>query len=65
MWYPPQKVANFTDFLYNLSTDCEVCDKNMESYRLPVHINESELQNPIKEMYLQIKKLLKKQFILF
>ena len=53
-----EKAANFTEFLDNLSTSCEVCDRNPESYRLPGHISESELRKEIEETYLQIEKFL-------
>ena len=53
-----EKAANFTDFLDNLSTSCEVCDRNPESCRLPGHISESELRKEIEETYLQIQKFL-------
>lgn len=38
-----EKAANFTEFLDNLSTFCEVCDRNPESCRLPGDISENEL----------------------
>lgn len=54
-----EKAFNFTEFLDNLSTCCEVCDRNPESCRLPGHISESELRKEIEETYLQIQKFLK------
>ena len=53
-----EKVANFTDFLDNLSTSCKICDRNPESCRLPDHISESELLKEIEKTYLQIQKFL-------
>jgi transcriptional regulator of heat shock response len=53
-----EKAANFTEFLDNLSTSCEVCDRNPESCKLPGHISESELRKEIEETYLQIQKFL-------
>lgn len=53
-----EKAANFTEFLDNLSTSCEVCDRNPESSRLPGHISESELRKEIEETYRQIQKFL-------
>ena len=53
-----EKAANFTDFLDNLSTSCEVCDGNTESCKLPGHRSESELRKEIEETYLQIQKFL-------
>ena len=53
-----EKATNFTDFLDDLSISCEVCDRNSESYRLPGHISESELQKEIKQTYFQIEKFI-------
>ena len=55
-----EKSANFTEFLDNLFTSCEVCDRNRESYRLPSHISESELRKEVEETYLQLEKCLEK-----
>ena len=55
-----EKVANFTDFLNNLSIFCEVCNRNPEPCRLPGDISESELRNEIENTYLQIQKFLEK-----
>ena len=55
-----EKSANFTEFLDNLFTSCEVCDRNRESYRLPGHISESELRKEVEETYLQLEKCLEK-----
>ena len=53
-----EKAYDFTDFLGDLSTSCEVCDRSPESYRLLDHISESELRQDIKKTYLQIQKFL-------
>ena len=53
-----EKADSFTDFIDNLSTSCEVCDRNPKSYRLPGHISENELRKEIEETYLQIQKFL-------
>jgi len=47
------------NFLDNLSTSCQVWDRNPEYCRLPNHISENELRKEIEETYLQIQKLLK------
>ena len=53
-----EKAAIFTDFLDNLPTSCELCDRNPESCRLPNHIGENELRIEIAETYIQIQKFL-------
>lgn len=52
----PERVANFTDFLDDVSISCEVCDRNPGSCQLPGAISESELRNAIEEAYLQLHK---------
>ena len=59
-----EKVANFTNFLDDVSISCEICDRNPESCRLPGAISESELRNEIEEAYLQIQKFLEEYLIL-
>jgi hypothetical protein len=56
-----EKATNFTVFLDDLSTGCEVCDRNPECCRLPGHISEGELRKEIEETYLQIQKFLEEQ----
>jgi hypothetical protein len=54
-----EKAANFTDFLDNLSTSCEVCDRNPKSCRLPGHIGETEFQKEVEENLFELQKFLK------
>ena len=53
-----EKASNFTDFLDNLSTSCEVCDRNPEPCRLPGHIGETEFRKEVEENFFELQKFL-------
>jgi hypothetical protein len=48
-----EKALDFTDFLDNLSTSCEVCNRNPEFSKPPGHIGQTKFRKGVEENFFE------------